>query len=201
VARLFHALVVCGASLTLTQCGGRAEGDDDASGGTGPNTGGGPGSGGMAVPGTGGWPGTGGVMPGTGGLGTGAAAASGGTPSYGGVGGATTEWTGQSNCPAYYCDQVQVEGRWASAISLFEPCPIERGRPASAADCAPGQRFSCVLGVASGTARLVNCECIAVSDGCVCPGPSANGCVDYQSDTCTDQANICGCARTCILIR
>jgi hypothetical protein len=189
VARLFHALVVCGASLTLTQCGGRASGDDDAPGGSGPNTGGGPGSGGVS--GTGGMPATGGQ--GAGGL------ATGGTPSYGGVGGATSDWSSQSNCPAYYCDSVLFEGRQVSAIPLNEPCPIERGRPRSVRDCGPSELFSCVLGVApDGGSRLVNCACILPAiEECLCPAGS--GCVTFQSDTCTSEINICSCALTCIL--
>jgi hypothetical protein len=194
VARLFHTLVVCGAGLTLTHCGGgRADTDDGTSPGGQTGTGGtgvgGTSTGGASTGGatTGGSAGT----PGTGG------APTGGSGGFGGFGGATGEWTNQSYCEALYCDSVQFEGRQVGAIPLIEPCPIERGRPETPDDCPAGRRFTCALGVADGVARLVNCECLPATDACACPDVA--GCIGFNSEACTDEVNICGCAQTCIL--
>jgi hypothetical protein len=214
MSRLFHSLVVCGAGLTLLDCGGRfaeREKDDDvkASGRAGAASG--RGSTGAAS-GTGGSASVGGGVGASGseavgGLSLGGFAggnAPGGTTSAGGSGvivlpGAQAQWV--CNDELFACEDGLHEGHPVTGFQIATPCQVDPKRPTSAADCAMGESFGCLVGFIEGQTVLFNCECADPNlvGQCHCPA-TANGCWRPGAPHyCDLQQTVCGCAYTCIL--
>jgi len=219
MARLFHSLVVCGAGLTLLECGGRVAthvaADDSTSGAGGSSAA--PGgaanstSGSSTSSATGGVSAQAGTPSAIGGLnlggiemgGVGGTFASAGT-AFGGatvdiLPGAESQWV---------CDSTNVQGcidvpvgRPMLGFSITTPCRAETTRPKGSADCDPGTLFTCVTGNYAEKLVLFNCVCMPQEpDSCACPS-LRSGCsgVDYRASLCDVDQAFCGCAYTCIL--
>lgn len=218
MARLFQSLVVCGAGLTLLDCGGRlashgaeddstngAGGSSATSGGTASSTSGSPTS-----STTGGASAQAGTSSSSGGLnlagidtgGSGGFAAA-GAPSGGATvdipPGAESQWV---------CDPTNLQGcidvpvgQPMLGFSITTPCHTETNRPKSPADCGPGTLFTCVTGNYAEKLVLFNCECRSkLPDECTCPFLRV-GCAgaDVRAPQCDAEQALCGCAYTCIL--
>jgi hypothetical protein len=218
MARLFQSLVVCGAGLTLLDCGGRraSHGADDGSvsggggssatpGGTASSTSGSPTSsttGGVnaqaGTPSSSGGLNVGGID-----IGGGGGLATAGT----GFGGATVDILPGAESQ-WVCDEANLEGcsdvpvgRPMLGFSITSPCRAETTRPKSPADCQPGTLFTCVAGNYAENLVLFNCVCMKNEpDSCACPSLRV-GCTgaDYQASKCGSDQALCGCAYTCIL--
>lgn len=220
MSSLFHSLVVCGAGITLLQCGGRAQvsGDEPvANGGASGSTGGrGAGAQGGVVAGggtlsvggalsTGGSFAVGGSMSVGGTFGVGGSMAVGGSFGDGGSGGTFGSFGGTSAWQQWDCSPDTVRGcsfgqGMQEAFALAQSCPINPSRPRSAKDCAAGQVFSCVLGELNGETGPFNCACLTRTADVPCPCPASNhNCDETYAAACTDFQVQCGCAYTCIL--
>ena len=104
----------------------------------------------------------------------------------------------QWNCSGLVPDRACVDVLGTTATPIPDSCPVEPERPRSAADCAAGELFTCVLAVTpSGELTLVNCYC----------EPSPSSCSDCSnlsglhggSAYCDGVRKICACAYTGIL--
>lgn len=186
VARLFNALVVLGAGISASDCGGQIESDTNGIGGA---SGTGGSAGGTAS--TGGAP-TGGFF-GTGGNATGGAISSDAT------------WLPDAATLAQWsCDGVlSTCGSFGDGpyVTLSAACPLDATRPSSPADCNSNEWFQCVQAQwLDGTPILVSCECTpydaADAAPCVCIDPNGG----YMDALCTDREKVCFCY-TGILIR
>jgi hypothetical protein len=191
VARLFNALVVVGAGISVSGCGGRAS--SDASGGSsGAPSGGASATGGTTT--TGGTSATGGTSSG----GSGATTTGGATGSGGANIGGAAGWTAtaQWDCS----DQFQRCQQLNMAVYLLDrACAVDPSRPSSPADCNDNEWLECVGAYLNGAMLAVNCECTPMSaDGqCSCIDPSG---VELRA-TCADNVKVCSCAHPSILIR
>lgn len=175
MSRFFHTLVVVGAALSASACGGKSErtlGDDDAqsgSGGTASGSGaaggsagntGGSGAGGVST--SGGTSGAGGsTSGGTGGAGTGGSSGvsaggsggdimlTGGTGALGGSGAAgASSWPTPGPTAQWSCGNVNagcVDVQGKSAMKLTGDCPVDPMLAASPAACSSDQIFTCQL--------------------------------------------------------
>ncbi|HVY25499.1 MAG TPA: hypothetical protein VHB79_03070 [Polyangiaceae bacterium] len=221
MARLFHSLVVCGAGLTLLECGGRVaghEGGDDQGatsaagqtssagqnndghgassslGGASAQAGSAPSIGGLHLGGFG-----------TGGLDTGGSPAA-GTASGGATvivpPGAQAQW----DCDGANISSCEFNGGSAGpahpAFNIDVPCRTNPDRPKESDDCPANTLLTCFDGTYAGQSVLFNCECVSPqgADACTCPAFHA-GCAysTYQPVDCTTERALCGCAQTCIL--
>jgi len=197
MSTLFHSLVVCGAGITLLQCGGRAQvsGDEPTNGGAAGSTGGGASSA------------QGGVVAGGGTLSMGGPVSTGGTFSVGGSmpTGTGGSFGGTSAWQQWDCTPDNVHGcasaeREDTSFALGQSCGVNPSRPRSAKDCAAGQVFSCFVGELNGESGPFNCACLPRTDDVPCPCPSSDlGC--SSSYKCSDVQVQCGCAHTCILVK
>lgn len=187
MSRLFHALVVAGAAISAsaTACGGKStesnsDGDDGSTGGK---------------SGAGGTDPTGGAAP-TGGVGS--VAPTGGAAGSSGVGGLPEPGRGaQWNCQPTSPECVEVLGTTASLIP--DECPVDPTRPRTAADCAPGELFTCVLAVTpSSELLLVNCYCEEASSYS-CDACSNLSFYHGAPAYCDGLRKVCACAYTGIL--
>jgi hypothetical protein len=192
MSRFFEALVVAGAGLTLSHCGGATTfdgsgaldgtdvDDDDTGGPDGQDQG--VGGRGGASPGS-----TSGGRP-SGSSGTGGYASGG----YASETGSTTQWncTTEYECPPDFGDL---------SSPAVGPCPVEPWRPRSSSDCEPGAVFRCLRALVDGRSTLVNCECSQAQD-CSCPEVFVGGgCSEVRALECGPTDVVCGCAYTCIL--
>lgn len=194
MSRLFHSLVVCGAGLTATGCGGRYDSGErqepsDAGsanrGGSGSAVGSGSAGAGGAPPlmlGLGGGPSLGGA-PGVSGF------TFGGTAPGPILPGSQGQWS---------CDDEL--GACNDGFILGKQCFRDASRPQSQADCAPGSVLSCLYGSLDSVPVLFNCECLPlVGEMCPCPDVAGGGCVNSGGPlTCSPEQVVCGCAFTCI---
>lgn len=225
MARFFHALVVAGAAISASSCGGRSSGDgssgdgDDGgapagTGGTGFSGSGGTGLSGSAgtgaAAGSSGTAGTSGAN--AGGAGTGGSAAGtsgksgGGAAGRAGTGGSTggggDAFPGPGPSAQWNCEG-NVEGcrdvLETTASRIVGECPVEPDRPMSEADCGQDERFVCYLAVDEGlNPLLVNCLCESKSFDCnFCTGIGSSG--FGEPIRCDDRAKVCACAYTGIL--
>jgi len=206
-ARFFHALVVVGAAVSATACGGRSEqrpsgegagggtsgngGDAAATGGTLANDGSGSGSGAAGAGGAGSAAGEGGRA--------GATSTAGGKAGAGGIGPfpeaelPTSQW----DCASSYSGCVDALG--VSAHQLTGSCPVDATRPKSAADCSADEIYSCELAVSvSGEPVLVNCWC-QPGVGSPCAGCVSLNHRNGEPVSCAPSLKICECAYTGIL--
>ena len=197
MARLFHSLVVCGAGLTLLQCGGRSVGSSEGEPGEGSESGASnAGSGGKGTAGSG--VATGGIS-----LGGSVQIPTLGGMSAGGSGpiidpgmpvpdGPSPQWSCQST--GAYCSQGLVE------ITGLD-CQRDASRPASPAECKGDAVFTCMKGYYGDAQVLFNCECHepALDGSCVCPEFSSGCARAMPPAMCNPFGVECGCALTCIL--
>lgn len=179
-SRFFHALVVVGAAVSATACGGRSENQPD-----GEATGGGAGD--------------------VGGSGTAAGssnasgAGGGGTAGTGGRGPfpEPTLPTAQWDCRDSFSGCVDALG--VTAHQLTGSCRVNESGPTSAADCPSGGILTCALAVTvSGEPVLVNCECWPGGES-ACGGCSSLNGRNGTPVSCTPELKICECAYTGIL--
>jgi hypothetical protein len=190
MSRLFHSLVVCGAGLTLTGCGGRYDSrEPPESSETG--SGSGAAAGGSSA-------GTGGAPPIM--IGVGGGPALGGAP---GVSGFTFGGTAPGAILADSQGQWSCDGRFSGCSDGFilgQQCVRDDSRPRSQADCAPGSVLSCLYGSLDSIPLLFNCECLPVAaEMCPCPDVVGGGCIHSGAPvTCSPERVVCGCAFTCI---
>jgi hypothetical protein len=192
MSRLFHSLVVCGAGLTLLDCGGRSIERDPADE---PST-----SGNAAVAGGSGGATTGGTssIGGITGIPLAGAPPTGGAPpvrvSVGAEGrwSCTTELTG--------CTSGTHEGYPIQGFEISTACPSDLTRPASTGDCPPNSSFDCVVGFFGNQTVLFNCECTSPAQGEKCHCPEAHSSCYGARDVhyCDGLQTVCGCAMTCI---
>jgi hypothetical protein len=194
MSRLFHTLVVFGASAALSGCGGRTTDSTDIRD---PHGGG---AGGSGPGGTGGDSSAGGVSSNGGRVANGGNIGTGGTmipdPTF-------AQWS----CETLFQDCSQAPGSNIPTFLLDTPCPIDPKRPRDPHDCP--EWFECDVASFQGTLVTVDCHCVPVDpDGCQHPvGLSA--CEALTSDTwyrlsrqtgsCIDPVKLCGCAYTGIL--
>ncbi len=210
MARLFHSLVVCGAGLTLLQCGGRYAG---SGGGSEPDEGEGASSqggatshGGASHSGTG----SGGKLT-LGGSSTAGTNAFGGSATGGGgpipTAGTTSTDPGFAKPPGptaqWVCDAT---GFYCSSgvVDLTDlACKADPSRPQVASDCAGNLVFACALGLYEGRGVPFNCECVPpAADGASCVCPELDGGCQARLQPpgmCSPFASECGCTITCIL--
>lgn len=193
MSSLFHTLVVCGAGLTLLECGGKysylVEQEDE------PSAGRSPGGSGAAVAGNGGATSAG---SGVGGLLLGGGPPDGpppsaGYPSVAGAGNADE----QLECSNLACGGPGT-GESESTFKITGACARAPARPQSVADCGANESLACLVGMLANRRVLFNCECTAANDSCACPNLML-GCASPQLDVCSDRQVRCGCAWTCIL--
>jgi hypothetical protein len=189
MSRLFHSLVVCGAGLTLTGCGGRydsRETPESSDAGTsnegagGSSAGAGPSPPVMLTPG--GSPSSGGA-PGVAGFNFGGTAPGPILP------GSQGQWS---------CDDEI--GACGDGFILMQQCFRDIARPKSQADCQPGNVLSCLYGSFEAIPVLFNCECLPLAgEMCPCPDVVDGRCVHSSGPlTCSPEQVVCGCAYTCI---
>jgi hypothetical protein len=198
MSSLFHSLVVCGAGITLLQCGGRAQvsGDEPTSGGAGGSTGG------RGSSAQGGRASVGGMFSLGGALSTGGTFGVAGSP---GAGGASGAFGGTSAWQQWDCSTDNIHGCATGpdsglAFELGQSCGVNPARPRSANDCGAGQVFSCLTGELNGETGLFNCACLPRTADVPCPCPSSGlGCNASYSSKCSDVQVHCSCAYTCIL--
>ena len=210
MSSLFHSLVVCGAGITLLQCGGRAQvsGDEPTNGGAGGSTGG------RGSSAQGGFVAGGGTFSLGGSVSVGGSFAVGGSMSVGGsfavggsfgAGGTSASFGGTSAWQQWDCAPDNVHGCVSGQDSglvfgLGQSCGSNPSRPRSAKDCPAGQVFSCLIGELNGATGPFNCACLTRTADVPCPCPSAGvGCSSSYSDKCSDFQVQCSCAYTCIL--
>jgi hypothetical protein len=208
MARLFNALVLTGAAISASACAGkstRSEGEEAGAGGSAGTTGGDSGSpsGGTATGGsqnTGGVPPTGGTTGGTiptGGVSTGGSTTTGGTAGVAGLPepGSRAQW----NCEFLVPDRVCVDVLGTTATPIPDMCPVELDRPRSSADCAAGERFTCILAVTpSSELTLVNCRC--EPGDYTCYGCTNLSQLHGEPAYCDGVRKVCACAYTGILL-
>lgn len=187
MSRLFHALVVMGAGVSVSSCGGHLAGGDEPDA----STGGGAGAGGTH--GAGGLGGSSGFS-GIGGGGTGGSTGTGGTPGTIGVpapfadAGVTTGDPlrpapyAQYDCSTSSCVSYAAKG---GAYLITNPCSLDATRPKSAADCPGGLWFECTLALVGTGLFAVNCQC-TMRDCSSCD----NGAPPLQ---CEGSAKLCPC--------
>jgi len=208
MSSLFHSLVVCGAGITLLQCGGRAQvsGDEPMNGGTGGSMGGRGSSAQGGVVSVGGTLSLGGALSTGGTIDVGGSTWTAGSSSVGGslgAAGSFGSFGGASAWQQWDCSADNLNGcayGQDMAFSLAHSCAVNSSRPRSAKDCAAGQVFSCLLAQVKGETGPVNCACLPRTPDvpCPCPGPST-GCETSYASACSDFQVQCGCAYTCIL--
>ncbi len=205
MSRLFHSLVVCGAGLTLLDCGGRSverdpsdepstSGEPTATGGSGGATSvGSSATGGNSIGGIRGLP-----------LGGTTSTDSAGSTSTGGAStvvvpaGAQGRWTCTTELTG--CTSGTHEGYPVQGFMISKPCQPDMTRPASGADCETNQSFDCVVGFFGDETVLFNCECTSPTQGekCHCPTAHAGCSAARNVHYCDGQQTVCGCAMTCI---
>jgi hypothetical protein len=193
---LFHSLVVCGASFALVHCGGRSrtDGDHDDDGGS-TGTSGGTSGGAGAAAGSGGTPGNAGTS--AGGATSGGTAAGGATAGGGASGGSPFE---QWECSYERLSSSEPEFGSVAPYVIELPCVADSSRPTSPDDCLPGQQFSCLVGIYSGSTVHFNCECLPPGDAGTCTCPVLDGgCLLPTVLTCEVELTECGATYTCIL--
>lgn len=196
MSRLFHSLVVCGAGLTLTGCGGRYDGGRPESSDAG--NGGGPGGAsagmGLAQP-----P----VLEVGGSQSVGGTSASAGF-NFGGTApgpilpGSEGQWSCDDEIIG--CDLGPGRDPSRDGFALGQQCIRDLARPKSQADCQPGSVLSCLLGSFEAIPVWFNCECLPLdAQMCPCPSVAGGGC-SFSSGpvTCSPEQVVCGCAWTCI---
>jgi hypothetical protein len=211
----FHALVVAGAGLSATDCGGIANEEGGAANGGGSRNAGGAGfDAGTSSTGGGGASGYGGVSGSGGAAGSGGTAGSGATGFGGGLfggapgtGGATSitdaglhdaptlaQWDCAVSQNGAFCSYGAYAGQSHSLLQLTAPCPVNPSLPRTPQDCAPGEWFDCAIASYRGSEPiLVACHCWAPSDA---------GCADTSSciqPVCQGITRACGCAYPVIL--
>lgn len=202
MSRFFHSLVVMGAAISASNCGGKArEGtlrNIDGVAGSGGSTG----AGGHSATGgarVGGFRGDGGRASG-GAMGSGGPLAAGGyaVDDAGGVflpdPGTLAQWS----CEGLFAGCSYSADAVSRRQLLNQACPVDRIRPRSAADCPIDQVFQCRGAVWSSTQTpiAVECECVPASDaGCFCQVPVYG----EVPAVCTERERLCGCALTVIL--
>lgn len=200
MSRFFHSLVVFGAGISLSGCGGKTTDDrqhtDQAAGGSS-----GFGSGGFASTGGSTQLGFGGTGGGAGGDSTGIII---GTfqpadpPKDAGPipdGATLAQW--DCSDQAYGCEYLG--GMGGALVGLHEACPVDESRPRTASDCSSAQWFECDAAILNGRQVAVTCRCTPRGDG----GVGCNdGCISlntgqYQpSLLCVNHSKLCGCAVT-----
>jgi hypothetical protein len=223
-APFFHALVVAGAGLSGTECGGVTTDHTRPSnaGGVGGAAAGGAvsGDGGSTLVGTGGaspFGGTGSTSAGgeTGLFGgTGGTSIGGDTSAFGGSGGTGGSSTGgqpslsdaglhdarmlaQWNCnlALRLCRPgAYIADTFTAGRTLFFPCPVEPSRPQTAADCGPGEWFECQVALWSGGEQILV--------NCQCSPMGDAGCAvttGCEEPICEGTSRACGCAHAVIL--
>lgn len=209
VSPFFHAIVVAGAGISASSCGG-VSGETESKTGE-------PGSGGAAN--AGGAQPTGGNGGSAGGDGGGTGAAGGGGDDSGGSAGARPVGTGGTasggakstggaslDPPApsaetaaqWDCSNVfgtcQAQAKELGRHILVNECTVDTNRPRTAADCDAAEWFACqavAWGFSFRTAIYVNCECVPKENSKDCAGP-VNAFCKYTA--CEGQQLICGCA-------
>lgn len=193
MSSLFHTLVVCGAGLTLLDCGGKysylvEEGDE-------PSAGRSPGGSGASVGGHGGASSDGSAV---GGLLFGGGPPDGPQPGYPPLAGAGNA-DEQLECERVRtCGGPSGEGESESIFTLTGACVSAPARPKSVADCGANESLACLVGRLGNRRVLFNCECTPGNDSCACPDLTL-GCTSPQLDGCSDRQVRCGCAWTCIV--
>ena len=178
MSRLFHTLVVVGASLSIASCGGKSGRDRDGDEGS---SGGAPSGGSGGTGGTG----SGGVLIATGGV---AATEDGGAlPDQATL----SQWS----CAGLfdYCSVLDGQRAWL----LRTHCPVDARRPREAADCAEDESYQCHrVSWRSEVALLVNCDCVSRPDAGCAECPTLQG-PDYTPAVyCDESTTLCGCAVT-----
>lgn len=203
MASLFHSLVVIGAGVSASACGGVT---NVSSGGTPDEAAGRNGAGGGAGRGAGASLNAGAQS----GIGVGGTAGRAGTGGAGGDvlsidpaisnfplpdPGTLAQW----NCTDQLggCDSP-LDGMQIKPYYLASPCPIDTSRPRSATDCASDEWFRCLSARTGDVVIAVNCECAPMLDaGCSCDGVGPS----YRHTVvCHDRDMTCGCAYTGILV-
>jgi hypothetical protein len=197
MSRLFHAIVVMGAGVSVSSCGGQVAGagDGDASAG----------GGGRGANGTPGGGGSSGTFMGTGGLG----GAGGVTPPVVDAGVAPDAamelaTVAQWDCTNNACATHAFENGFINTLNITSPCAVDLARPRTAADCADGEWFQCTLAYLDDQPIEVNCLCTPPSPTCdLCapqgPRPGAFASSPFR---CGAHTKLCSCpAYTGILIR
>jgi hypothetical protein len=195
MARLFHSLVVCGAGLTLLNCGGRSAGQQ-GDGGADETSG----SGGSSTAGKAGDGGRGGSGPVQGGASSGGLSL-GGTQNAPMGGGAPSEpRRPEGPTEQWGCDASGVFCRGGRFDLDYADCVRDVTRPTSQAECGDGQVFTCLQGYLGQETVLFNCACSPTpSAGCACPEVLDNCGARLESPTSCGATSVCGCAITCIL--
>ena len=206
MSRFFHSLVVFGAGVSLSGCGGKTTDanqhtDEGAGGSSGVGSGGESANGGVQsiVGGAGG-----GVQTILGGA-TGGATGIVGTPlppadPYIDAGpvpdlGTLAQWdcTQQTGNCEFDSDGIGLE-------LLRRACPVDKSRPRAASDCDSTQWFECDEAVLDGRRVAVTCRCMPGGDS----GVSCDLCtplnpgLTQRTISCVSHSKICGCAVTLI---
>lgn len=189
MSRLFHSLVVCGAGLTLTGCGGRYDREQPEQSDAGSANGGG--AGGASA-------GAGVAQPPV--LDVGGSQSLGGTSAVAGFnfGGTAPGPILPGSEGQWSCDDEV--GSCGDGFILQQQCVRDVDRPKSQADCRTGSVLSCLYGSFESIPVLFNCECLPlVGEMCPCPDVVDGRCLDSSGPlTCSPEQVVCGCAYTCI---
>ena len=195
----FHAIVVAGAGISASDCGGVADVGETSEGDGGSSAGGKAAAGASAGGNSGSRPITGGRAA------SGGRAATGGTPQTGGSLGVEPPdpaTLAQWDCTAQqlgHCFFRRTE-EGPHVYRLSETCLVNPSRPRTSADCPADSWFACLPALwprQEGTV-YVNCQCIPMIDA-GCTGAGYRGVVDCEPAVCDGADLICGCAQPVIL--
>ena len=178
MSRFFHALVVFGASASLSGCSASATTPPD--GGVGGTQGSAehPRSVLVTAPEKPEASGNGGVP-----------------PDAGPVPDATT--LAQWNCGS---PAIECSGDFLRAVRLRGACPVDESRPRAPSDCKPGEWFECDAAIFRGKDVAVDCRCTASADSGAGCAPCSEGGKYQPIISCTDHEKLCGCVTTGILV-
>jgi hypothetical protein len=197
MSRLFHSLVVCGAGLTLLDCGGRSVERDPRDE---PSTSGKPAAGGSGGTTTGGTSSasSGGSIGGITGIPLAGAPSTGGATTITVSAGAEGRWTCTTELKG--CMSGTHEGYPVQGFEISQPCQADMARPASLADCGANSSLDCVVGFFGNQTVLFNCECTSAAQGekCHCPQAHSSCYGAREVHYCDGLQTVCGCAMTCI---
>jgi len=194
-SRLFHTLVVVGAGVTVSSCGGKTQSEaanGESSAGPGGN-----------ATNTGGQAGHKEINPvfttDTSGVGGGVIVLDDASIVLVGAGGGSvvigpsSQWT----CTTFedQCTGLEIDGSYLSAYAP-QSCSWDSTRPRSSAECAPEQWFACELASYAGQVLPVNCACVPMGDAGCDPADCRGDPRTRNLITCFDHSRLCGCAVT-----
>jgi hypothetical protein len=211
MSRLYHAVVVVGAGLSVWSCGNTESADDEAAGGAANEEGGaaaaGPEKGGASGDASAGGSNRGGSVVVTGGAPSTCAGSTLPqqcfTPAQPNPELPPPEVTAQWDCRGRFvgCVELAADGGCPPTFGISEPCPQDPSRPTTAADCSDDQVFECLLATLDNdTPVIVNCLCSAAGQ------TFRTSCLDveYKYDApvvdCSEGRKLCGCAYSAILV-